>query len=191
MRLIERIALKRMPADALPSGDVYSLLNTVGERLEIDALQEKGEKVSKRRIKKATRNLIAAIDRLTEWPEEPRLKVAAELVAALRAVELDTVAENLLVALQQADAHAEDVAKETEEEPTEEAPPVDVPARIREIIESDSWQLRYPVGLTAEPFLDWRAAMTDEEWVDRWAVDDEEWCAAAERDFGLDVRSEL
>jgi hypothetical protein len=146
--LMERIALKRMPADALPTGDVYDLLNTVGERLEIDALQEKGEKVSKRRIKKATRNLIAAIDRLTEWPEEPRLHVATELVTTLRAVELDTVAENLLVALQQADAHAEDAAREGEEEaaeetPSEEAaeetPAVDVPARIREIIESGEW----------------------------------------------------
>jgi len=137
--LMERIALKRMPADALPSGDVYNLLNTVGERLEIDSLREKGEKIPKRRIKKASRNLIAAIDRLTEWPEEPRLEVAAELVATLRAVELDTVAENLLVALQQADAHAEDVAKATEAEPVDEEPPVDVPARIREIIESGEW----------------------------------------------------
>jgi hypothetical protein len=147
--LMERIALKRMPADALPSGDVYDLLNTVGERLEIDALQEKGEKVPKRRIKKATRNLIVAIDRLTEWPEEPRLKVVAELVATLRAVELDTVAENLLVALQQADAHAEDVAREGAEEPVEEAPPVDVPARIREIIEGGEWTPELEVHLRA------------------------------------------
>jgi hypothetical protein len=137
--LMERIALKRMPADALPSGDVFNLLKAVGERLEIDALQEKGEKVPKRRIKKATRSLISAIDRLTEWPEEPRLRVAAELVTTLRSLELDTVAENLLVALQQADAHAGDVAKETIEEPAEETPPVDVPAQIRQIIESGEW----------------------------------------------------
>ena len=63
--------------------------------------------------------------------------------------------------------------------------------KIREIIESDSWQLRHPVGPDAEPFLDWRAAMTDEEWVDWGAADDEEWYAAVERDFGLDARSEL
>jgi hypothetical protein len=128
-----------MPADALPAGDVYSLLNAIGERIAIDALQEKGEKVPKKRIKKATRNMIDAIDRLTEWPVEPRLRVATELVSMLRAVELDTVAENLLVALQQADAHAEDEAKEVEEEPVEETPPVDVPARVREIIETGEW----------------------------------------------------
>jgi hypothetical protein len=132
--LMERIALQRMPADALPTGDVFDLLNTVGDRLEIDALQEKGEKVPKRRIKKATRNLISAIDRLTEWPEEPRLRVATELVATLRALELDSVADNLLVALQQADVSADDVVEEEKEAPADE-----VPARIRQIIESGEW----------------------------------------------------
>lgn len=137
--LMERIALKRMPADALPSGDVYNLLNAVGERLEIDALLEKGEKVPKRRFKKAARNLVAAIDRLTEWPEEARLQVAAELVATLRALDLDSVAEQLLVALQQADAHRRDVEREIEHEPAEASRPVDLPARIRAIIESGEW----------------------------------------------------
>ncbi len=61
--------------------------------------------------------------------------------------------------------------------------------KIREIIEGDSWQLRHPVGPDAEPFLDWRAAMTDEEWVDWGATDDEAWYAAVERDFGLDART--
>jgi NAD(P)-dependent dehydrogenase (short-subunit alcohol dehydrogenase family) len=60
---------------------------------------------------------------------------------------------------------------------------------IRQIIESDSWQLRYPVGPDAAPFLTWRAAMTDEEWVN-WNApsDDEVWYAQLERDFGLDAR---
>jgi NAD(P)-dependent dehydrogenase (short-subunit alcohol dehydrogenase family) len=60
---------------------------------------------------------------------------------------------------------------------------------IRQIIESDSWQLRYPVGPDAVPFLTWRAAMTDEEWVN-WNApsDDDVWYAQLERDFGLDAR---
>ena len=70
--------------------------------------------------------------------------------------------------------------------PTE---PVVVGDTIREIIESDSWQLRHPVGPDAEPYLGWRAAMTDEEWVDRGAAEDKEWYSAVERDFGLDARS--
>ena len=60
--------------------------------------------------------------------------------------------------------------------------------QIRDIIESDSPQFRYPVGPDAEPFLAWRASMTDEQWVDWAATDDESWYAAVERDFGLDAR---
>ncbi len=60
--------------------------------------------------------------------------------------------------------------------------------KIRDIVESDSPQLRYPVGPDAEPFLAWRASMTDEEWVDWAATDDESWYASVERDFGLDAR---
>jgi len=61
--------------------------------------------------------------------------------------------------------------------------------KIREIVESDSPQLRYPVGPDAEPFLSWRASMSDEEWVDWGATDDASWYAAVEEDFGLDARS--
>ena len=60
---------------------------------------------------------------------------------------------------------------------------------IREIIEGNSWQLRYPVGPDAGPFIQWRAAMTDEEWVDWGATDDEAWYDSVERDFGLNARS--
>jgi NAD(P)-dependent dehydrogenase (short-subunit alcohol dehydrogenase family) len=63
-----------------------------------------------------------------------------------------------------------------------------VAQKIREIIETDTWQLRHPVGPDATPFLEWRAAMTDEEWVDWGASDDETWYAAVMRDFGLDAR---
>jgi NAD(P)-dependent dehydrogenase (short-subunit alcohol dehydrogenase family) len=58
---------------------------------------------------------------------------------------------------------------------------------IRRIVESDSWQLRYPVGPDAGPFLAWRAATSDEDWVNWGAITDEEWVALVKRDFGLDV----
>jgi NAD(P)-dependent dehydrogenase (short-subunit alcohol dehydrogenase family) len=58
---------------------------------------------------------------------------------------------------------------------------------IRQIAESDSWQLRYPVGPDAAPFLAWRAAMSDEKWVDYQAASDKDWLAAVKRDFGMDV----
>lgn len=63
-----------------------------------------------------------------------------------------------------------------------------VAQKILDIAESESWQLRYPVGPDAQGFLDWRASMTDEEWTDRGGMDDETWYAAMERDFGLDFR---
>lgn len=54
-------------------------------------------------------------------------------------------------------------------------PPTAVGEKIREIIESGSWKLRYPVGPDAEGYLAWRASMTDEQWVEQGAVDDETW----------------
>ena len=67
--------------------------------------------------------------------------------------------------------------------------PAVVGEQIRRIIESESWQLRYPVGPDAEPFLAWRARMSDEEWVDHHAIrEDEAWYQHIERDFGLDAR---
>jgi NAD(P)-dependent dehydrogenase (short-subunit alcohol dehydrogenase family) len=67
--------------------------------------------------------------------------------------------------------------------------PAVVGEQIRHIIESESWQLRYPVGPDAAPFLEWRARLSDEAWVDYHATrDDEAWYQRIERDFGLDAR---
>ena len=67
-------------------------------------------------------------------------------------------------------------------------PPSLVAKKIVEIAESGNWQLRYPVGPDAVPFLHWRSQMTDEQWVDLNASDDETWYRSLERDFGLDAR---
>jgi NAD(P)-dependent dehydrogenase (short-subunit alcohol dehydrogenase family) len=68
------------------------------------------------------------------------------------------------------------------------APPSVVGAKILEVAESGTWQLRHPVGPDAVPFLEWRRGMTDEEWVDLNASDDETWYCRLERDFGMDTR---
>jgi len=60
--------------------------------------------------------------------------------------------------------------------------------KILEIADSDTWQLRHPVGPDAEPFMGWRLSMSDEEWVNWNSVSDEEWYNAVERDFGLNAR---
>jgi NAD(P)-dependent dehydrogenase (short-subunit alcohol dehydrogenase family) len=58
---------------------------------------------------------------------------------------------------------------------------------IRRIVESNSWQLRYPVGPDAGPLLAWRAATSDEDWVAWGAITDDEWVLSMKRDRGLDV----
>jgi NAD(P)-dependent dehydrogenase (short-subunit alcohol dehydrogenase family) len=67
-------------------------------------------------------------------------------------------------------------------------PPTLVADKILEVAESNSWKLRNPIGPDAEPFIAWRASMTDEAWVDRNAVDDDEWYEAVQSTFGLDAR---
>lgn len=67
------------------------------------------------------------------------------------------------------------------------APPSLVGERMVEIVESGTWQLRHPVGPDALPFLAWRKAMNDEEWVDWGALDDDAWYDRVEADFGMDA----
>jgi len=68
------------------------------------------------------------------------------------------------------------------------ASPSLVAEKIREIIESGTWQLRHPVGPDAVPFLKWRESMTDEEWVSLHGADDDTWYSRMERDLGLAIR---
>jgi NAD(P)-dependent dehydrogenase (short-subunit alcohol dehydrogenase family) len=51
-------------------------------------------------------------------------------------------------------------------------PPSLVAEKILEVAQSESWQLRHPVGPDAAGFLEWRRKMTDEEWVEMNAGDD-------------------
>ncbi len=60
--------------------------------------------------------------------------------------------------------------------------------KIMEIATSKSWKLRHPVGPDAEPFIAWRASMSDEEWINWNAANDEDWYKAVEQDFGLNAR---
>jgi NAD(P)-dependent dehydrogenase (short-subunit alcohol dehydrogenase family) len=71
------------------------------------------------------------------------------------------------------------------------APPSLVAGKILEIAETNSWQLRHPVGPDALPFLQWRASMTDEQYVDWNAASDEDWYNAVQNTFGLDARQEV
>ena len=60
--------------------------------------------------------------------------------------------------------------------------------KIFEVAENETWILRHPVGPDAIPFLEWRKSLTDEEWIDWHALEDDAWYAAVETNFGLDAR---
>ncbi len=67
-------------------------------------------------------------------------------------------------------------------------PPSVVADKIVEIIQSKTWKLRHPTGPDAEPFLSYRASVSDEDWVNLHAIQtDEEFTAVIKRDFGLDL----
>src|SRR5262249_45854524 len=63
-----------------------------------------------------------------------------------------------------------------------------VAQKVREIVESGTWQVRHPVGPDAEPFLGWRGSMTDEKWVDWGAQNDSDWLKSVKADFGMDLK---
>ena len=67
-------------------------------------------------------------------------------------------------------------------------PPEVVAEKILEIVEQGSWQLRYPVGPDALNLLEKRAVISDEEWIDRGALNDDEWVAMIKRERGLDIK---
>ena len=52
-------------------------------------------------------------------------------------------------------------------------PPSMVAQKVLEIAQSDTWQLRHPVGPDAVPVIAWRKGMTDEQWVDLHSADDQ------------------
>jgi NAD(P)-dependent dehydrogenase (short-subunit alcohol dehydrogenase family) len=70
---------------------------------------------------------------------------------------------------------------------TKPTSPYVVGEQIRQIVDGDSWQLRYPVGPDAVPFLKWRGSKTDEQMIEFGGASDDEFKLLAKRDFGLDV----
>jgi NAD(P)-dependent dehydrogenase (short-subunit alcohol dehydrogenase family) len=66
--------------------------------------------------------------------------------------------------------------------------PLVVAQKVREIVESGTWQFRHPVGPDSGPFLAWRGSMKDEEWVQWSAQSDADWLEAVKADFGMDLK---
>ena len=55
-------------------------------------------------------------------------------------------------------------------------------------VKSDTWTLRHLAGPDAAPFLGWRQSMSDEQWIEFGALDDEAWLARVKADFGMDLK---
>lgn len=83
--------------------------------------------------------------------------------------------------------HAKRLMRLFEETKKNPVSPVIVAEKVLEIINADSYQLRYTVGPDAEPFLQWRASLTDEQFIDYGGLSDEEWSKYVRNTFGLEV----
>jgi NAD(P)-dependent dehydrogenase (short-subunit alcohol dehydrogenase family) len=68
------------------------------------------------------------------------------------------------------------------------ASPYIVGDKIREIVDSGTWQFRHLAGPDAAGFMAWRASMTDEQWADWGAQTDEQWLASVSRILRLKVK---
>lgn len=66
-------------------------------------------------------------------------------------------------------------------------PPSVIGDLIRDIVDGDSWQLRYPAGPDAARALKGRASKTDEQVIAEAAESDDEYVARIKREFGLDL----
>jgi NAD(P)-dependent dehydrogenase (short-subunit alcohol dehydrogenase family) len=66
-------------------------------------------------------------------------------------------------------------------------PPSVVGDLIRDIVDSDSWRLRYPAGPGAAELMNGRASKTDEQVIAEAAESDEEYVARIKRETGLDL----
>jgi NAD(P)-dependent dehydrogenase (short-subunit alcohol dehydrogenase family) len=72
----------------------------------------------------------------------------------------------------------------------DEASPSLVAEMIRYVVESDDPRLRFPVGPDAHPFLGWRAAVSDEDWVGLGGLEhDADYFQRVFTDTGVDLRS--
>ncbi len=67
-------------------------------------------------------------------------------------------------------------------------PPTVVGELIRDIVDGDSWRLRYPAGPDAAPMMEGRAHTTDEEVIAHAAESDEAFLARFEQATGVRLK---
>jgi hypothetical protein len=132
--LAERLARGRLPDETLPQGDVYALIDTVGELLHLEALENDGRSISQKRLEKATENLQLVMERLSSWPAVPRTLVIAPLAEVLEEFELEWIAIELMMSMP-----ALDFLSLEERQAIHGAIRRIVPVQVRIAISGDDW----------------------------------------------------
>jgi hypothetical protein len=130
----ERLERGRMPKGATPKGDIYDLVNAVGELLRLEDLEYRGRSVSQKRVEKAVESLRLALERVSLWPAVPRTLAIAPLAEALEEFELEWIAAELLAALPDFES-----TNERELEKIREAMRRIVPVQVRIAIANGDW----------------------------------------------------
>jgi hypothetical protein len=132
--LAERLARGRLPDETSPQGDVYALIESVGELLHLEALENDGRSISQKRLEKATENLQVVMERLSSWPAVPRTLVIAPLAEVLEEFELEWIAIELMMSFP-----ALDFLSLEERQAIHGAIRRIVPVQVRIAISGDDW----------------------------------------------------
>lgn len=105
--VLERMARGRLPASAVPQGDVSALIDAVGEMIHLAALEADGRKLSHKKMARAVDQLRAAVDQIGAWPDVARAMVIAPLAETMEELEIEWLAVVLMAMLPNADALSE------------------------------------------------------------------------------------
>jgi hypothetical protein len=132
--LAERLARGRLPDETSPQGDVYALIDAVGELLHLEALENDGRSISQKRLEKATENLQLVMERLSSWPAVPRTLVIAPLAEVLEEFELEWIVIELMMSFP-----ALDFLSLEERQAIHGAIRRIVPVQVRISISGDDW----------------------------------------------------
>ena len=132
--LAERLARGRLPDETLPQGDVYALIDAVGELLHLEVLDNDGRSISQKRLEKATENLQLVMERLSSWPAVPRTLVIAPLAEVLEEFELEWIVIELMMSFP-----ALDFLSLEERQAIHGAIRRIVPVQVRIAISGDDW----------------------------------------------------
>ena len=105
--VLERMARGRLPASAVPLGDVSALIDAVGEMIYLAALEADGRKLSRKKMVRAVDQLREAVEQIAAWPAAARAMVIAPLAVTMEELEIEWLAVELMAMLPAPDGLSE------------------------------------------------------------------------------------